>query len=161
LFYTKIVKITDNIRQLPDRPFKSALPEHVIQLLDLATLARVPDSYVSGELEKTMSDVVYTCRRVDGKGSVAVSLLLEHKSSPDKYTPVQVGSYLFSGYQQQIKQGQKQLTPIVPVLFYYGRQKWEYRTLDKLFDELGEELLGFIPKFDYVFTRSGLFHQGG
>lgn len=131
--------------------FKSALPEHVLRLLDLTTLARLPDSYVSGELEKTMSDVVYTCRRADGKGSVAVSLLLEHKSSPDMYTPVQVGGYLFSGYQQQILQGQKQLTPIIPVLFYHGRQKWEYWTLDRLFDDLGEELLGFVPNFSYIY----------
>jgi|SRR5690606_15250317 len=79
--------------------FKSALPKHIIGLLDLSTFKRLPDSYVSAELEKTMSDVVYTCQRKDGKGSVAVCLLVEHKSSQDRYTPVQVGGYLFSGYQ--------------------------------------------------------------
>src|SRR5690606_9236530 len=52
--------------------FKSTLPERIIRLLDLTTLERVPDSYVSGELEKTMSDVVYRCRRRDGKGSVSI-----------------------------------------------------------------------------------------
>lgn len=131
--------------------FKSALPDHLIHLLDLATLKRVPDSYVSGELEKTMSDVVYTCLRRDGKGDVAICLLVEHKSKPDKYTPVQVGGYLFSGYQQQIKQRHRQLSPIIPVLFYHGKQKWEYWTLDKLFNELGDGLLGFIPNFEYVY----------
>lgn len=132
--------------------FESALPERIIQLLDLSTLKRAPDSYVSSELEKTMSDVVYTCRRVDGKGSVAICLLVEHKSSPDKFTPVQVGGYLFSGYQHQIKQRQKEPTPIIPILFYHGKKKWEYWTLDRLFDGLDEELLGFIPKFEYIFT---------
>ncbi|MEC3879733.1 Rpn family recombination-promoting nuclease/putative transposase [Parapedobacter sp. 10938] len=133
--------------------FRSALPEHVIGLLDLSTLKRVPDSYVSRELEKTMSDVVYRCQRVDGKGNVAVCLLVEHKSKPDKYTPVQVGGYLFSGYLQQVKQRHKQLSPIIPILFYHGKQKWEYWTLNRLFDELGDELLGFIPKFEYIYAN--------
>ena len=130
--------------------FKSALPAHIIRLLDFSTLERVTDSYVSEELEKTMADVVYMCRRVDGRGSVAVSLLVEHKSAPDKYTPVQVGGYLFSGYREQIKQGHKQLSPIIPILFYHGKQKWEYWTLDRLFDELDDDLLGFLPSFGYV-----------
>ena len=135
--------------------FRSALPEHIIKLLDFTTLERVPDSYVSGELEKTMSDVVYTCRRNDRKGNVSVCLLVEHKSAPDKNTPVQVGGYLFSGYQLQIKGKKKQLSPIIPVLFYHGKRRWEYWTLDRLFDGLGEELLGFIPKFEYVYHNLG------
>lgn len=113
-------------------------------------LHRLPDSYVSGELEKTMSDVVYTCRRRDGKGNVDVSLLIEHKSTPDIYAPVQVGGYLFSGYQQQIKQ-RKHLTPIVPILLYHGREKWKYRTLEQLFDDSAKDLLDFLPSFDYVY----------
>ena len=120
--------------------FRSALPEHIIKLPDFTTLERVPDSYVSGELEKTMSDVVYTCRRNDRKGNVSVCLLVEHKSAPDKYTPVQVGGYLFSGDQLQIL-GKRN----------HGKQRWEYWTLDRLFDGLGEELLGFIPTFEYVY----------
>ncbi len=131
--------------------FSAALPAHIADKLDFSTLERQSGSYVSKELEKTVSDVVYTCRRKGDTGSVDVSLLLEHKSAPDKHTPIQVGGYLFSGYQQQIKQGRKQLTPIIPILLYHGRQKWEYWTLDRLFDELGDELLGYIPKFDYVY----------
>lgn len=48
-------------RQMAVDYFQSALPAHIIALLDFSTLRRVPDSYVSGELEKTMSDVIYTC----------------------------------------------------------------------------------------------------
>ncbi|WP_257667210.1 Rpn family recombination-promoting nuclease/putative transposase [Parapedobacter tibetensis] len=131
--------------------FRTALPVHIADKLDFTTLERQSGSYVSKELEKTVSDVVYTCRRHDGKGSVNVSLLIEHKSAPDKYTPIQVGGYLFSGYQQQIKQGRKQLTPIIPILLYHGRNKWEYHTLEQLFDESAEDLLDFLPNFDYVY----------
>ena len=82
-----------------------------------------------------------------------ICLLVEHKSSPDRYAPVQIGGYLFSGYQLQIRQKHRQLSPIIPILFYHGAQKWEYWTLDRLFDGLEEELLGFLPKFDYVYAN--------
>ncbi|GGC38596.1 hypothetical protein GCM10011386_33410 [Parapedobacter defluvii] len=138
-------------KQLAVDYFRSALPEHIADKLDFSTMEQLSETYVSAELEKTFSDVVHRCRRKDCAETVDISLLLEHKSSPDKYTPVQVGGYLFSGYQQQIKQGHEQLSPIIPVLLYHGRQKWEYWTLDRLFDELDQDLLGFIPKFDYVY----------
>jgi len=136
--------------------FKSALPAHIAGKLDFSTLKQLPGTYVSKELKKTLADVVYTCQRKNRRGSVHISLLLEHKSAPDRYTPVQIGGYLFSGYQQQIRPRKKQsskqqLSPIIPVLLYHGRQKWEYWTLDRLFDGLDGELLGFLPRFDYIY----------
>lgn len=133
--------------------FKSVLPEHITQLLDFSTMEQVSGTYVSESLAKTLADVVYRCKRRDGKGSVDISLLVEHKSRPDKYTPVQVGGYIFSGYQQQIEEGRKQLSPIIPILFYHGEEKWEYWTLDRLFAGLESELLGFLPKFDYLYNN--------
>src|SRR5690606_4344095 len=112
-----IIQVFLSDQQVAVDYFRTALPAHVAGRLDLSTLERRPGSYVSKELEKTVSDVVYTCRRRDGKGSVEVSLLLEHKSSPDRYTPVQVGGYLFSAYRAQLRQG-GQLTPVIPILLY-------------------------------------------
>ncbi|WP_207423150.1 Rpn family recombination-promoting nuclease/putative transposase [Desertivirga brevis] len=78
-------------------------------------------------------------------------MLIEHKSYRDKYTPLQIGSYLYSGYLQQVKQGSKQLSPIIPVLFYHGKQKWEYHTSAELFGDLQKELLPYIPDFQYIY----------
>lgn len=138
-------------KQLAIDYFKSALPAHVADKLDFTTLKPLLGTYVSQELQTTISDVVYTCQRKDRRGSVHISLLLEHKSAPDKYTPVQIGGYIFSGYQQQIQQRRKELSPIIPILLYHGRQKWEYWTLGRLFDELDEDLLAFLPKFEYIY----------
>jgi len=143
-------------RQLAIDYFKSALPMYIADKLDFSTLEPLPGTYVSPELQTAIADVVYTCQRKNRKGSVHISLLLEHKSAPDNYTPVQIGGYLFSGYQQQIQQrkkqrGKQQLCPIIPVLLYHGRQKWEYWTLDRLFDGLDGELLGYLPNFDYIY----------
>jgi hypothetical protein len=69
--------------------FKNYLPAFVKDKLDFSELIQLPDSYLSDELKKTISDIVYSCKQKNRKGSVKVSLLIEHKSHPDKYTPVQ------------------------------------------------------------------------
>lgn len=133
--------------------FQSVLPEPIAQLLDLSTIEQLSGTYVSGLLAETIADAVYRCTRRDGMGSMDISLLVEHKSRRDKYTPIQVGGYLFSGYQQQIDEGRQPLSPIIPILFYHGPDQWEYWTLDRLFGGLENELLGFIPKFDYLYNN--------
>src|SRR5690606_2850158 len=133
--------------------FKLALPAYIIEMLDFSTLEQLPGTYVSKDLQTTISDVVYTCQRKDGGSSVHICLLVEHKSARDKYTPVQIGGYIFSGYLLQIKQKRKRLSPIIPILFYHGRQQWEYWTLDRLFDGLEEELLGYLPNFNYIYAN--------
>lgn len=63
------------------------IPDYILDTLDLSTLRPMSESYVSADLKKILSDVVYSCKRKDHKGDAGISLLLEHKSAPDKYTP--------------------------------------------------------------------------
>ena len=74
--------------------FKKYLPAFVRDQLDLSALVQLPDTYLSEELKKSVSDIVYSCKLKTGDRSIKVSLLIEHKSHPDKYTPVQIGSYI-------------------------------------------------------------------
>lgn len=105
--------------QLPAPDCRSTLPEKIVAKLDFRSLKQLSGSYMSGELDQTMSDVVYSCRRKDRKGELEISLLVEHKSYRDNQTPLQIGSYLFSAYWQQVKQDKKQLTPIIPILHIF------------------------------------------
>ena len=45
--------------------FKASLPAFIRERLDFSTLEQLPDSYVSSELRKTVSDIVYSCQRKD------------------------------------------------------------------------------------------------
>ncbi len=74
--------------------FKNYLPDFVRERLDFSELTQLPDTYLSDDLKKTMSDIVYSCRLKETEATVKVSLLIEHKSHPDKYTPVQIGGYI-------------------------------------------------------------------
>ncbi len=134
--------------------FRHCLPRHLEGLLDLSTLTQLPDSYISKELRETISNIVYTCRSKSSGKELKISLLLEHKSKPERFTPVQLGSYLFSGHLKQIAQ-EKTLSPIIPILLYHGKEKWRYRTLLTLYKNLDEELRPFIPEYDYIYHDLG------
>ena len=135
--------------------FRTALPAYIVERLDFSTLTQLPDTYISKELRKTVSDIVYSCSLKDGSGTIKISLLIEHKSYIDKYTSVQVGAYIFSGLLKQIGNKEKKLSLIIPILLYHGREKWEYRTLSDLFEDLDPELRQFIPDYEYIYHNLG------
>lgn len=132
--------------------FRNYLPAMVSERLDLTTLTQLPDVYVSEELKKTISDVVYSCQMKDRKGEVKVSLLIEHKSYADKHVAVQIGSYIFSGLLKQL-QNEDKVSVIIPILLYHGEDKWQYHTLADLFTDLEPEWKKFVPDFDYIYNN--------
>lgn len=134
--------------------FRICLPEYVIKKLDFSTFRQLPDTYISKDLQKSMSDILYECRMVDREEPVKISLLIEHKSYVDKNVPIQIGSYIFSGMLKQIGNGEKP-SLIIPILLYHGKNRWEYNTLSDLFENIGPELLGFLPEYQYIFHNLG------
>lgn len=134
--------------------FKAVLPLSVSENLDFETLKREPDTYLSEKLKRSMSDIVYSCERKDGKGFVKTCLLIEHKSSPYRYSPVQLGKYIFSAMERQIESGEP-LALIIPILLYHGKQRWRYQKLSGLFDNMEEELKVYLPDFEYIFHDLG------
>jgi predicted transposase/invertase (TIGR01784 family) len=134
--------------------FQSYLPAFVSGQLDFTTLTQLPDVYVSGELKKSMSDIVYSCQRKDRKDEVKVSLLIEHKSYVDVNTSIQIGSYIFSGMLKQV-QNKEKISLIIPILLYHGADKWVYHTLGDLFKELEPEWRKYLPDFDYIYNNLG------
>jgi predicted transposase/invertase (TIGR01784 family) len=134
--------------------FRYSLPASISSELDFSTLTHLPDSYLSKELRKTMSDVVYTCQKKNDRKEIKVSLLVEHKSFPDKYTPVQIGSYIFSALQKQVT-NKEPLSVVIPVLLYHGKSKWEYQTLAGLFEGVDAAWEQYIPNFSYLYNDLG------
>ncbi|MCC6289400.1 MAG: Rpn family recombination-promoting nuclease/putative transposase [Chitinophagaceae bacterium] len=135
--------------------FKNYLPEFISRQLDFATLRQLPDTYLSDDLKKTISDIVYSCHRKGGKNAVKVSLLIEHKSYPDKYTSIQIGSYIFSALQKQAT-AKEPLSLVIPVLLYHGKGKWQYRKLSDLFEDMEEYWKQYLPDFEYVYNNLGM-----
>ncbi len=120
-------------------------------------------SFVSPSLKTTFSDAVFSVRMKGGEGQTTlVSILLEHKSHPDKWAAVQLLAYLAEGYRRQVKNLRKQkkegtpmpqaLRPIIPFLFYQGGKPWAFPGLRGLFGAAHIPLLRYVPDFETIFT---------
>jgi Putative transposase, YhgA-like len=46
----------------------------------------------------------------------------------------------------------RNLSVVIPIVFYQGTKKWEYRPFKDYFDYVPKELERFLPKFDYHCT---------
>ena len=62
--------------------FRNYLPEHISAKLNFPTLTQIPDTYLSVQLRKSISDIVFSCEKNNTSGQVKICLLLEHKDIP-------------------------------------------------------------------------------
>ncbi|MCO6460578.1 MAG: Rpn family recombination-promoting nuclease/putative transposase [Saprospiraceae bacterium] len=75
--------------------FEKFLPEQVRNELNLASLKVSKESYIGSDLSEYLSDIVFEVKTATDK-PIDLVLLFEHKSSPDRYTLIQVGHYMFA-----------------------------------------------------------------
>ena len=130
---------------------KTFLPVNIAKLIDFSTLTYEQDSYIDKNLQESFSDVIFKFRlNVKQNLYVFISILIEHKSFPDKFTPVQILKYLANGYEKQLKRDKK-LTLILPFIYYHGKDNWKYKKLNELIENLPEELHRYVPVNDTVF----------
>lgn len=152
--HDKFIRAILSDKSIAEAYFRRCLPPAIERQLDFSTLIRESCTYISSQLRETMSDIVYGCEIKNKKEKVKISLLIEHKSYPEKYTPVQIGSYIFSALHEQVKLRQP-LRVVIPVLLYHGKGKWKYYTLNALFEGISDEWRAFIPDFSYIYDNLG------
>ena len=129
---------------------KHAVPPEIHQKFDFDNITYLPGTYTTKELNEYISDIVLKIP-VDGTaGDVTVSILIEHKSTIDHFTCLQLLTYMVNGYEQQRKQKEK-LSIIIPVIYYHGKGRWKYRPLKKLFQKIPEGFEQYIPTFSIDF----------
>lgn len=128
------------------------LPSTLRQILDFKKLKRVNGSYISTTLREFFTDVVYECPVKDSDLKTTISILFEHKSSPEKFPHFQLLRYMLDAWEEQLKQDLP-MTPFVPIIIYHGTENWVKRDLSSYFAaQLPTDLLPYLPQFDYHFT---------
>ena len=131
------------------------LPAEIMQKLKPETLEIDKTEYVSKNLKTSFSDIVYNC--IYGKNTeVKISLLFEHKSYPETYPHFQLLGYMLNIWQTQLNQN-KDLTPVIPIIFYHGERKWVQKPFEKYFKNTDDAIQKFIPKFDYNLTDTSTY----
>ena len=134
------------------------LPREATQALDLRTLERRETSFVSEELRRYFSDLIYRVKLKDG-GDAYIYILLEHKSAPDKWAALQLLGYEVKLWEEAREGGADRLPLIIPVLVYHGRQRWnvgrDFRSLVTGAER--EEWSRYVPQFEYYLCDLSLF----
>lgn len=124
------------------------LPKDVIAELDLSHLEIRKDSYIDEDLQQHFTDLLYEVGVKNGLGA-HVYLLFEHKSGAEWLVAFQLLRYMVHIWEQDIRDGRKVLTPILPLVVYHGREKWQAGlNFGSLFSG-PESLRSYWPEFFY------------
>jgi predicted transposase YdaD len=147
-FFKRVFANEENIRSF----LKIALPEKILNLLDLSRIELDTTGYTSEKLKGYRSDIVAkTVMRSTAEGEVAADIyfLFEHKSYEDKKVFIQVLKYMYHTWQKDSDEG-KPLRVVIPVVFYHGKKKWG---LSRSFHDqfaVDEEVKTFLLNYRYI-----------
>ena len=125
------------------------LPKDLLDKLDLNTLEIDQNSYIDDELKETFSDLVWSCRLKNSQQERKIAFLFEHKSYKPAYPHFQINDYQRNAWKAQIAVDQ-QPVPILPIVFYHGKEKWIVEPFDSYFGQVEAEMMRFLPCFDYI-----------
>jgi len=129
------------------------LPQELKEIIELSHLIPQKDSFISKDLKEAYSDLLFKSKLREGE-EVYIYFLIEHKSYFYEYTSLQLLKYMLNIWEREIdKENQKKLTPVIPVVFYHGEEKWripsEFRSLIKGIEKY--PVLGkYIPDFRHI-----------
>lgn len=143
--HDKFIKELLSNREVAESFLREYLPQQVVSLLDFQTMTYLNTSYLSKQLQASYSDMVWQISTLENE-TVRVSVLLEHKSYPDANVAFQMLEYIALGYQTQLKNKQG-LELIIPVLYYHGLEKWQFKSISQHFENLPDEFKIYIPNY--------------
>ncbi len=149
--HDKFIKQLLSNKELAIEFLQEYLPKELVDVLHFETLEVQDTSYVTDSLKTSYSDLLWRIR-MKNRESLQLSLLLEHKSSPDQKTAFQLLEYLALAYQKQLRE-KKKPELIVPVLYYHGKQNWNFKTIEAHFNAYPEYPKKYLPIFSTEFVN--------
>ena len=128
------------------------LPGEVVDQLADDPPELVDGTYVDDDLRDSQSDRLFKVRLTSGKPAL-LYVLLEHKSSPDARTPLQMLGYMARIWERHA-QGRAEvlraLPPIIPLVIYHGDRRWTVPTsvLDCI--DADPAIMGYLREMRYI-----------
>ena len=146
--YAKLFEYVFQKKEMVEEFVENFFPTQLIENLDISSLKAQSVSYLSPELSRLYSDVVYTCNYGEKKNKVLITLLFEHKSYYSKNPHLQLLGYMLKIWEQQ-RDNSEEITPVVPVILYHGEDKWKERKFTDMFSgKIGDDLKSYTPDFN-------------
>jgi predicted transposase YdaD len=125
---------------------RDALPQRLLQRLDLEALEVSGESFVDPELTSHHSDLLVRTR-LRGS-SLLVYVLVEHKSHPDRWTVLQLLPYMVRIWERERSRSPASTLPhVIPLVVYHGRRRWRSPLRFSGYFLPDPELALFVPDF--------------
>jgi hypothetical protein len=133
--------------------------EDWVKNLDFSTLEKVGGSYVSDDLRRRESDMVWRVRWGRERW-LYIYLLLEFQSTVDPFMAVRVMTYVGLLYQDLIRQRcftpSGKLPPVLPLVLYNGGPAWDSALdVSELVESLPGGLERYRPQLRYFLLDEG------
>jgi len=126
------------------------LPENIQSLMANNPPTLIDRDFVDDELKEHFTDLLYQVELSSGNKAF-IYILIDHKSAPDKKTPVQLFRYIGQIWTYLTEQKDWHPLPrIMPLVVYHGKQKWNISTnFNDFFQESDDSLASYFPNFEY------------
>ena len=135
--------------------FLEYVPKVLASILDLSTLDRLPDTYVSDDLRERRNDIVWRVNLINGS-TMYFAVLLEFQSRPDRLMALRIRSYssllLLDIANRKRRFKPHSLPYVFPIVMYNGKRPWKV-PLDAdpfLFVPMPDELSQYCPQQSYI-----------
>lgn len=124
-FFKKIMS-----QEIAAREFLDAyLPPSFKALVDLSQIKIESESYITDDLKKRLSDIVYSLKLKGSSEEAYAYVLIEHQSKPDRMMALRMWEYMLLLAKNRAKdRADKKLPIIVPIVFYNGKRKYNAAT---------------------------------
>jgi predicted transposase YdaD len=137
---------------------RDLLGEGLTGPLDLATLERVPDSFLSPRHAARQADLIWRLRRPDGR---PLYVLLEFQSDIQRFMPVRVLAYVALLQQELVDRRELAPGDLVPevlaVVIYNGGRRWRQPVEMSQLVAAGAQPGPHVPRLGFVLVDQGSY----
>ena len=126
------------------------LPPEISALIEPDSIALTKDSYIDHALREQFSDLLYTAK-YESNRDLYLYLLFEHKSYPEPHIAFHLLRYMIQIWEKDLKNNSSlPLYPIVPLVFYHGKEEWKIATDFKSISADEPIFRPYFPDFQYL-----------
>ncbi|PWK18094.1 putative transposase/invertase (TIGR01784 family) [Arcicella aurantiaca] len=126
---------------------QEVFPAGIKDKINLSKLQLTNSSFTDADLSEHLADLVYKSEYAGQEATI--TLLFEHKSYREDFPQWQLLRYMTNIWQEEQKQKQKS-SVIIPIIIHHGNTNWNKITMRRYFENPPDDLLKFLPEFDYL-----------
>ena len=142
-FFKKLMSDPEAVRDF----LKGFLPKSVSEKIDYESIKVIDTEKINRKYRRFYLDLSVGCRFSDNESEIYI--VFEHKSYPDKLTLIQVLNYCSVVWETCIR-NKEPLKPIIPVVFYHGRKKFDLPTSFSDYFDVDNAIRDYLVDFRIV-----------